>query len=87
MTLPWPELLHNAMCMDSQSICNDSVKIVTMEKVIKCVKGGLFESTIIISFDIALGMKVEEQFHNEHIGKGQVKKGSKVLWFVNQVYN
>ena len=87
VTLPWPDPLHDAMRMNGQSICDDSVKIVNMEKAIKGLKGGLFDSTIYSVVDVKLGMKVEEQFHNEPIARGKVEKGNKVLRFVNRVYN
>ena len=87
VTLPWPDPLHDAMRMNGQNICDDSVKIVNMEKVIKGLKGGSFERTIYSVVDVDLGMKVEEQLHNEPIGKGQVEKGNKVLRFANKVYN
>ena len=44
----------------------DSSKVVEIESVLKTLKGG--EGTAVVSCQVnfALGMKVEEQFHQEH---------------------
>ena len=88
LSYPWPDPLHDAMRMNGhKAVCEDSVKIVNMEKVIKAMKGGTFDAVITSIVDFNLGMRVEEQLYNEPLGRAKIAKGNKLLRFSKRIFN
>lgn len=88
LSYPWPDPLHDAMRINGhKAVCEDSVKIVNMEKVIKAMKGGTFDAVITSVVDFNLGMRVEEQLYNEPLGRAKIAKGNKLLRFSKRIFN
>ena len=82
----WPDPLQDSVLLTRDAYCRDSSKVVEMETIFKAMKNGAGDSVISSEVEFELGMQVEEEFHNEVIGRGKLEKGNKLLRFFKDYY-
>ena len=86
LKMPWPAVMHDAGALTRNQYNNDSSKVVAIESTIKQMKNGFADALVSSNIDLELGMRVEEQFHNERqSGLGSIEKGSKLLRFFKNI--
>jgi hypothetical protein len=86
LQFPWPEAMQDAHMLTRAKFCRDSSKVIAIDSAIKHLKNGSGNAMVSCEVNFALGMQVEEQFHNETLPKGKIEKGNKILRFFKQFH-